>query len=673
MRPKTQVFSNENDPNYVRRSLADEDNLQNRLNSLSKGAQQFYASVYALGRSFIVDREMLKRKNKVLKPEVLECMDKLVIFGIPNSEEPEILIIPVDFAMAGTKMQESAYDVTMVNPLKKYPKAIIEKIAKYYRVDIAMPRPLVSAETYSRILVKLPETIANLNSNEKKIMDYLMADDGISDFNDLLDKFHLRKSYSHYYSISINELFSSRFYSNGESLISLMSKGLIYYFTQNNYYGTELVFIPDEIAKILWWEQTQKEKSVKLNMTKGTGSLQLVLKNYGFDFAAHFKEFFTVLYYLESRSKRRPLETIQKFLGMPAKDLKLIMEYARDEDWIKGGVTNVTIMKEALVFLEDKNFPTNLKRHVFGRHMFSAWEKEDTSFYLDNLRLLILQSLYNMEEPAKISDIIEEIKSSEKYFIFIRKTSVWLTKVDSSSHYSNSLSYIKKNMESKMSEWFFELYEFLRIYGLIKLSTPDLALETYIFPEPEFKTIYEKLGKFDSRIAVKDNPQPLKVLPNNEVLIGIDADFNDLKMLADFSELVSADLICTFTITKSSLSSYMNRSGELSKVLPFLEKKSSVPIPNTLERLIKDMEEKGKEITMTKCQAILQVKDKMIIDNIMGIKSISEMIEKRVSPEILVIKTGVSLYAFVSELRKKGYIIPIVVEKEKKVANSYGL
>ena len=82
------------------------------------------------------------------------------------------------------------------------------------------------------------------------------------------------------------------------------------------------------------------------------------------------------------------------------------------------------------------------------------------------------------------------------------------------------------------------------------------------------------------------------------------------------------------------------------------------------------MAEKGKEITMTKCQAILQVNDRTIIDNIMGIKSISEMIEKRISPEILVVKSGVSLYTFVTEIRKKGFIIPIEVQKEKKVYRS---
>lgn len=670
MHPKTHTTSYPKDPDYVRKTLADGFNLKNRLDSLSEGAQEFYASTYARERFFTVDRKLLKMKNKVLKPEVFECLDKLVIFGIPNKEEPETLVIPVDYAMAGTTMEESIYDLTMVNPLKNYPMAILEKIAKFYKVDITMPKPLVSAETYSRILVNLPETIANLNSNEKKIMDYLMTDGGISNFNVLLNEFHLKKSYTYYYSVPINEIFSPKFYSNGEPLISLLSRGLVYCTAQNKYYGTELAFIPDEIAKILRREHSQEKKPAKPGKVKETEVLHPVLKNYGFDYAAQFKKLFIALYYLESRSKKRSLETIQKFLGMPAKDLELIIEFARHESWIKGGETKITITKDAMVYLEDKNFPTKLERHIFGSHIFSGWGEGNTSFYLDNLRALILRYLYDMKEPAKISDILEEIKSGEKYFIFSRKTAVWLTKNSPSDQYSNSLSYDRKNLERGISEWFLELYEFLSVYGLIKMSTQYLTLETYIFPEPEFKNVYEESGKFNSRVAVKDNPRPLKVLPNNEVFISIDADFNDLKTLADFSELTRADLICTFTITKSSLSAYMNRSGDLGKVLSFLEKKSSVPIPNTIERLIKDMEEKGKEITMTKCQAILQVNDRTIIDNIMGIKSISEMIEKRISPEILVVKTGVSLYTFVTEIRKKGFIIPIEVQKEKKVYRS---
>ena len=58
--------------------------------------------------------------------------------------------------------------------------------------------------------------------------------------------------------------------------------------------------------------------------------------------------------------------------------------------------------------------------------------------------------------------------------------------------------------------------------------------------------------------------------------------------------------------------------------------------------------------------------DSTIIDGIMQIKGASEMIEKRLSPEILLIKDGVSLYKFVTEIRKKGYVVPISVEKEKK-------
>ena len=65
MHPKTHVSSYPKDPDYIRKTLADQVNFQNRLNSLSKEAQEHYASIYARGRSFKTDREMLKRKIKV--------------------------------------------------------------------------------------------------------------------------------------------------------------------------------------------------------------------------------------------------------------------------------------------------------------------------------------------------------------------------------------------------------------------------------------------------------------------------------------------------------------------------------------------------------------------------------------------------------------------------------
>ena len=50
--------------------------------------------------------------------------------------------------------------------------------------------------------------------------------------------------------------------------------------------------------------------------------------------------------------------------------------------------------------------------------------------------------------------------------------------------------------------------------------------------------------------------------------------------LSGFSELISADILCTLRITKSSLSVYLNKSGKLEDIISFLKKKSSVPIPS---------------------------------------------------------------------------------------------
>ena len=76
---------------------------------------------------------------------------------------------------------------------------------------------------------------------------------------------------------------------------------------------------------------------------------------------------------------------------------------------------------------------------------------------------------------------------------------------------------------------------------------------------------------------------------------------------------------------------------------------------------------KGKELSIRPYQ-----KEAMesFMHGIMKIRGISDMVETRISPEILVIKEGVSLYKFVTEIRKKGYIIPISIEKEKNRTRS---
>ena len=650
----------------ARKNLANSDNFHYRFNSLSKEAKQFYAALYSKGR---VWRSMEVPGNSskfTLKPEVQECLDKLVIFGLPSRNNPEIFIIPVDYAVVDNSGQNGRNLFSLIDALKSYPMTLVSKIAKEYDLRTNDSKNEVTIETYSTIMKNLSQTLENLSLTEKKIADYLMKDDGISIFEDLVDHFKIKNRGGYYNGINFNNLFSSGSYSGGDQFISLMKKGIIFCLQRMYYSRIDTVYMPDEVISKLWEIQHKKIKT-SVKKQKESESLHSILKNYEVNYAAEIKAIFLTLYYLESRSKKRSAESINKFLSLPVEDIDLILSQSKIEGWLKGGISNLSITPEGFKFIEDEKFPSRLKKHIFEEHIFSAWKAVEGQgrTFLNELRMLFLEAIYQMQYPEKLEDLTEEIKSRDTYFKLSRSLRIALLDDDVYRSRSGSMSFTKKELDNEISLWLLELVNFLKIYGLVKMSSPITTKGVYIFPENKFKEIYEREGNASYDSHEKTDPKPIKVLPNNDILIGTEADFTDLKKVADFSELVSADLVCTFKITKASLSSYLNKSGKITEVVLFLKKKSSVPVPETVMRLINDMEKKVDQILITKCQAVLQVEDRTVIDGIMRITGIADMVEKRISPEILAIKDGVSLYKFVTELRKKGYIIPIKVEKEK--------
>ena len=654
------------DQGTARKILVDEDQFHSRFNSLSEDARGFYEALYYTGRIWNGGEAPENTSKSSLKAEVRECLDKLMVFGLPSRDNPEIFIIPVDYAVIDNFRPNGKKILSLIDLLKSYPVAILNKITRDYDLRTSNSKDSVTIETSSTILKNLERTLENLSPTENKIMDYLMANDGISNFNLLIDHFKIKNKSAYYSGVNFDNLLSSTSYSGGEQFISLMKKGLVYCSKRSYYSGIDTVYVPDEVILKLREIRQKRMKSLE-GQKKEAERVHPILKNYAVDYAAEMKALFITIYYLESKSKKRTLESIGKFVSMPVEDLDLALEQSKIELWLKGGVSNPSITPEGFEFIEDKNFPKKLKQHIYEEHIFSAWKAAEGTkrLFLNDLRTLFLEAIYYMKYPEKIDDMVAEIKSSDNYFKLSRTLRIALMQEGMPGSDSDSMSFMKQNMENEMSMWMLELINFLKMYGLVRTSSPETKPETYIFPEHEFMEIYGKKGDLRYDDDKKADTKPIKVLPNNDILVGIDADFTDLKKVADFSELVSADLVCTFRITKASLSAYLNKSGKITEVISFLKKKSSVPVPDTVLQLISDMEKKVDEVRVTKCQAVLQVDDRTVIDGIMNISGIADMIEKRISPEILAIKEGVSLYKFVTELRKKGYIVPIKVEKEK--------
>lgn len=655
-------------PEEARKAITNGIDFENRFNSLSADAKKFYMSLYSMGRVWRRLGDQSGKDGHVLKQEVHECMDKLMVFGIPSRSNPVDIIIPVDYAILSDFLTVGRNDPVLVNPLRDYPMELLKKIGRYYGIPSNMTKVYAATEIYLKIVGNLHENLKNLGSGERKIMDYLMTSDGVTGFNHLIEKFNMGKGTSYYDNVGFHNLFSTSSYSRGDYLVSLMTKGLLFC-TRGKYYGSlESIYIPDEVVMELR-KIIKDEKNLTIHgKDQKTEAVQPKMKNYGVNYASQIKAVLLVVYYLEQRSKKRHADAIGKFLSIPERDLNFTLEYAKVKGWINGKTSNLGITPVGFSFIEDRNFQSNLKQNIFQERVFTAWKDrtQGGTYYLDRLRELFLETVHRMRHPENIGNVTEEMKDGDDYFKLSRNLRFSLMESRSYSQYSETLIYLRKDMEEKMEGWILELVEFLKIYGLLATSSPEVNNGTYIFPESELIDLIEKKGRTDFGISGENIQKPLKILPNNEILVETGADFRDLKTLSDFTDLISADRLCTFLITKSSISAYMNRSEKVENILPFLRKKSSVPVPDTMERLIKDMEKKENDISITKCQAILQVSDSTVIDGIMSINTVSGMIEKRITPEILILKEDASLYRFVTEIRKKGYIVPITVEKEKR-------
>lgn len=655
--------------------LKNETFFRQRFSSLSDDARDFLLSLYARGGSISLQPILEKDDQISLKNEVQECLDKLMIFGLSSKTDPEVIIMPLEYAFFQSLNAGKDFELSLANLLKQYPKSILQKISGYYGFSYRLPVNTILSEIFVAIMKNFNTIFKKLNSNEKKIVEYMISNRGVAILRNLLQHFNIKRASSYYYyEIQKRDLLSPNYFLGGEVLMSLIRKGLIFC-SGGPYYHDDALYaiIPDEIL----WEMRK--------ITNDTGHQELVtheeeknihierLKNYGYDLSQNIKKICLTLYYLELRSQRGTDKAIWKIISIPESEFRISVKFAIREGLIMQNKSYLTITPEGEKRLEEPFFGSKLHNSMLIEHIFSYYghEKDKGISPTDLLRQLYLTHICNVKTPEKLGDMFRVYMSNNIIYNLLREMEWNMIKSSHSYRFENDAKALRELIDAFARELFYELVELLKMYNFIRLSSAELGPETLIFPEKQLIEVYENLEKLPVREEVATEKKPLKILPNNEILMEIDSNFKELKEIARFANLVSADVVCTFRITKESLSKYMNNSGNLDEIREFLRKKSPMDIPDTIKHLIDDMDSRKNEIEITKCQAVLQVKDRTIIDGIMAYKSLSDMIEKRLTPEILVIKEGVSLYRFVTEVRKKGYIIPVSVEKETFRRRSY--
>ena len=93
-----------------------------------------------MGRVWHLDKEHGSDTKLHLKKEVHECLDQLMVFGLPSRSHADVLVIPVEYAMLPSVDFEDVDSLALVGLMRNYPVDFIDRIANYYNVNTKLPQ-----------------------------------------------------------------------------------------------------------------------------------------------------------------------------------------------------------------------------------------------------------------------------------------------------------------------------------------------------------------------------------------------------------------------------------------------------------------------------------------------------------------------------------------------------
>ena len=203
--------------------------------------------------------------------------------------------------------------------------------------------------------------------------------------------------------------------------------------------------------------------------------------------------------------------------------------------------------------------------------------------------------------------------------------------------------------------------------GYILVSYDPIETDTSIMPDREFIRILDnpsEIGKIRLRLKGKDD---IKVLPDFEILVDIGTKFSSLARIIRFADLEKIDRICVLRLTPKSIMGALNEGVSGKDIIQLLQGKSSTGLPENVRQTILDVAGNSHVVNVIRCSAILKVDDPTTLDRIASDSSISQMIQERVDRNIAALKEDVSLSKLVTEMRKKGFVVPFALEEARKL------
>lgn len=146
------------------------------------------------------------------------------------------------------------------------------------------------------------------------------------------------------------------------------------------------------------------------------------------------------------------------------------------------------------------------------------------------------------------------------------------------------------------------------------------------------------------------------IQPNFEVLAPPDLPPAVYIRLCGLTDLINQDVMTTFEITRDSLQQALNRGESADDIRTFFKDNSATGLPDIVDSLIGECENKFGEIELFPAIGFLKVKHESLLDELFAQKSIAQALDQRLSPTIASLNQSSRPEALLQILHRQGYM-----------------
>lgn len=638
-------------PEQLEPYLSQEHIFVQNYRALSKRYRQIYDFLYLNSPEIPISQ--LRKKFNVNRHDLKILQERGLLFLFPSLRAPEKVTIPLEYLFFDEIPLTD--ENSMITVFRDYQTTRLFKVANHYQIPPKTTFSQFASVLYTRIIQNASDEFAALNTTEREILHYVIDHGGLVTFDNFMKKFYRQINAFHAkHRSSIDDFLGLNQLGSLTDMQMLFIRCFLVFVKDSPSTDELKIAIPAEIFQTLTkpYLESRARKKRKLVDEMLVSALETTLISNTEQLENDLKKLLLLIVNLNPRitSSGMPFKTdlrqMLRLLGNDRKYWLFLIDYAKWLGIILPENSHFRVMRDATTYF-------HLSNH---EHYLLA-------------RKFLKETLYQDDEEGESRDQAIHY-FAEKILIDFRKDRV---KVSLGYNYAGFLPEFRQLYEEYKSckaAFIKKIQYILKRYFWLGLVDATADFKIVQFSRAGQYAVGGLITPFQS---VKIAENKFFVQPSSEIIADSNIPFETLLQLAQLCEIVSVDVAIRFQISRQQIINFAQQGYSISEVLEFFKTNSKNPLPQTVEFLLKDIEQKEGEVELIPVSGYLQFKDKQLFEAVKIL--LHDYIITTVADELILLKSNVELSYVEKLIKQKGLFIKSRFRKtvpEKKSVRRLG-